>query len=278
MDNFAPDAPNVWDAIAQGVHANAATQGASSFVASKSVLTLVKIIAILTIPASLAVYLITKNNTVLPTNTITPSPINIQNKIIIDSLKVALPATLKLEKMTGGKSAQTATYKHSQPLIKSIETGINYNNVQPLINDEITTTLNTELKNTKPLTIELTPNLSEVNDVDSVVFIEPEMVNNLLDNNIGSIKDFPNVFSPNNDGINDKYVINIEGEKLYNLKIYNENNELLFESNDKNNNWDGINQRNGQLCVAGTYYGVLVYKVSNEGKSKTIMTQIKLIR
>jgi gliding motility-associated-like protein len=88
----------------------------------------------------------------------------------------------------------------------------------------------------------------------------------------------PNVLTPNGDGINDKFVIPIEGEKLFNFKIYNHNNELIFESNDKNNSWDGTNQKNGQQCSSGVYYGVLLYNLVNNEKNKTIMTKIKLIR
>ena len=70
----------------------------------------------------------------------------------------------------------------------------------------------------------------------------------------------------------------MEGEKSYNLKIYTVNNEIIFESNDKNNTWDGINQKNGQVCPSSVYYGFLTYKLPNDEKPKTILTKIKLIR
>jgi gliding motility-associated-like protein len=96
--------------------------------------------------------------------------------------------------------------------------------------------------------------------------------------NEAGIRVFPNVFTPNNDGIDDKYVIDLEGEKFYNLKIYNYNNELVFESNDKNNNWDGLNYKNGQACNSGTYFGIFEFKLTNEDKISRRMTKIKLIR
>jgi gliding motility-associated-like protein len=86
------------------------------------------------------------------------------------------------------------------------------------------------------------------------------------------------VLTPNNDGLNDRYVIEIEGEKLFNLKIYNFNNELVFESNDKNFTWDGVSQKTGQACNSGIYYGVLNFKFINNDKLQTQMTKIKLIR
>ncbi len=49
----------------------------------------------------------------------------------------------------------------------------------------------------------------------------------------------PNVFSPNGDGLNES--INIHGFCIatYNLKIFNRWGEVIFETSDKTNGWDG---------------------------------------
>lgn len=63
---------------------------------------------------------------------------------------------------------------------------------------------------------------------------------------------FPNVITPNNDGINDKFVIqHLDGYKSNKLVIYNRWGKKIFEKADYNNSWD---------CdggADGTYYFVL---------------------
>jgi len=64
----------------------------------------------------------------------------------------------------------------------------------------------------------------------------------------------PNVFTPNGDIFNSRFVIEIWGSTLYDLTIYNRWGQQLFHSNDKNKCWDGIDQSNGKLCPDGAYY------------------------
>ncbi|HIF14520.1 MAG TPA: gliding motility-associated C-terminal domain-containing protein [Bacteroidetes bacterium] len=69
--------------------------------------------------------------------------------------------------------------------------------------------------------------------------------------------DFPQAFSPNGDNISD--VIKPRGwglESLEEFKVYNRWGELLFETNDLNNAWDGDYNKKPQ--PNGTY----VYFVS----------------
>lgn len=70
-----------------------------------------------------------------------------------------------------------------------------------------------------------------------------------------------NVFSPGADGSNDHYVIEIENEVKYHLLIMDGNGNKIFESEDKNNTWDGRNMFTGEECAAGSYVMVFVYKI-----------------
>lgn len=78
----------------------------------------------------------------------------------------------------------------------------------------------------------------------------------------------PNVFSPNGDGINDKYDIGIRNEELYHLAITDRNGNIVFESLDKENTWDGRNQFTGAECPASSYRMVFVYKIRGFGEQK----------
>jgi gliding motility-associated-like protein len=77
----------------------------------------------------------------------------------------------------------------------------------------------------------------------------------------------PNVFTPNNDGYNDEFVITIENELLYDLKITDAKGNVVFESRDKNKHWNGTNQRNGEACEPGVY--VLAFGYQLKGMSET---------
>ncbi|MFT4756986.1 MAG: gliding motility-associated-like protein [Vicingaceae bacterium] len=62
---------------------------------------------------------------------------------------------------------------------------------------------------------------------------------------------FPNAFTPDQDGSNDKFgAVGINVEK-YELKIFNRWGELLFESNNITHKWDGTH--NGTAVAVGVY-------------------------
>lgn len=62
----------------------------------------------------------------------------------------------------------------------------------------------------------------------------------------------PNVFTPNGDGVNDVFFITSSGLTDFNLFIVNRWGELVFETNDPNQAWDGT--VNGNKCSDGVYF------------------------
>ena len=73
----------------------------------------------------------------------------------------------------------------------------------------------------------------------------------------------PTVFSPNGDGINDNFVpqISIYSPSNYELYIYNRWGQLIFETNNPNEAWDGLD-RSGNSVQEDVY----VYKLIVEGE------------
>ncbi|MFB6455099.1 PKD domain-containing protein [Chitinophaga sp. Hz27] len=67
--------------------------------------------------------------------------------------------------------------------------------------------------------------------------------------------DVPNAFSPNNDGINDVFLVKAFGVSKFNLKIYSRWGKLLFESTDYRKGWDG--RFNGAAMPMDAYAYVL---------------------
>jgi gliding motility-associated-like protein len=87
-----------------------------------------------------------------------------------------------------------------------------------------------------------------------------------------------NAITPNNDGENDRMIIEIENESLYELKIYDAENNLVFESNNKDKTWDGLDMRSGQIGEVGQYQYVFKYQYKNSEKVHTTKGVILLNR
>lgn len=70
--------------------------------------------------------------------------------------------------------------------------------------------------------------------------------------------EMPNVFTPNGDGVNDTYhPLTIQGVNDYRLYILNQWGEIVFETSDANQGWDG--QFNNNNCSSGTYFWRVAY-------------------
>lgn len=286
MENFAPEAPNIWAGIEQGVQANTAANTASitKTISSKLIITIAKITTIIAIPTGIFTYFTFNEKGTKIENKSIESTISVPSAIKTDEIKASKTASIKTLKPTTSFKILDKISKAS--LVSKPHEKINNINESATSKSSIVLSTSEVLKDEKDEIISPL-NHTETNNYNEEILVKKEVENIeenetkgeiiVTENAIG-LRTIPNVFTPNNDGIDDKYVIDLEGEKYYNLKIYNYNNELVFESNDKNNNWDGINFKNGQLCNSGIYYGILDYKISKEEKNITRMTKIKLIR
>ena len=92
----------------------------------------------------------------------------------------------------------------------------------------------------------------------------------------GATLTVPNVFTPNNDRVNDCFVV--EGTKIreFNIKILSRTGKVLFESNDINQSWDG-KDLNGNDMITGNYV-VIVTAKGNDGKQFEEKKIVNLIR
>ncbi|MCR9172154.1 MAG: gliding motility-associated C-terminal domain-containing protein [bacterium] len=75
--------------------------------------------------------------------------------------------------------------------------------------------------------------------------------------------DMPNVFTPNEDNLNDRFIPRwYGGECQPTLKIFNRWGNLITETTDMINGWDGT--LNEKSCVEGVYFWTLEYTDSSE--------------
>jgi gliding motility-associated-like protein len=86
---------------------------------------------------------------------------------------------------------------------------------------------------------------------------------------------FPNIFTPNGDGLNEKF--KYEGHvkfDLFSLKIYNRFGQVVFKTEDSKESWDG--DFNGFYAEQGIYFYVL--KASSECTNVQLKGDITLLR
>jgi gliding motility-associated-like protein len=81
--------------------------------------------------------------------------------------------------------------------------------------------------------------------------------------NTGHVKEVPNTFTPNNDGVNDRfYFSNLPGCDAYEFKIYDRWGLLIFSSDGHHNFWDG-RTTSGEIVSDGIFF----YIVTQQEKS-----------
>jgi gliding motility-associated-like protein len=73
----------------------------------------------------------------------------------------------------------------------------------------------------------------------------------------GSIDHLPNVFSPDGDGINDELFISASHIKDFQITVFDSKNNVVYQSNDVNFRWNGIDIKSGLPAPAGSYYYII---------------------
>lgn len=73
----------------------------------------------------------------------------------------------------------------------------------------------------------------------------------------------PNAFSPNNDARNDLFVIKGDGLSSYRLRIFSRRGQMVFQSDNQNNSWNGSHLDTGTKVPAGIYIYDLRVEDSN---------------
>jgi gliding motility-associated-like protein len=86
----------------------------------------------------------------------------------------------------------------------------------------------------------------------------------------------PNVFTPNDDGFNDLFIVDvIKNITSINILIFNRWGENIFQSNNLNFAWDG--QLKNQKCPEGVYFWVVQY-VDINGDKHDLSGTVTLLR
>jgi gliding motility-associated-like protein len=86
----------------------------------------------------------------------------------------------------------------------------------------------------------------------------------------------PNVFTPNNDGLNDAFMPKFTGVSELTCNIYNRWGEIVYTWNTLNGYWNGIT-KNGGVAPDGTYYYVMILKAM-DGTTHREKGYVELLR
>ena len=73
---------------------------------------------------------------------------------------------------------------------------------------------------------------------------------------VPTMEPIPNVFTPNNDGVNDIFKVNYKGTEEFSLQIFDRWGKLVYETKNPSEGWNGI-LPNGQEASEGTYFYII---------------------
>lgn len=91
-----------------------------------------------------------------------------------------------------------------------------------------------------------------------------------------TLGDLPNVFTPNGDGNNDVLFIESEGLEDFTIVILDAKQKVVFESNDPNFKWNGVDKY-GNTVTAGSYGYYIIARDKNGNKvNKFVALDVRL--
>lgn len=86
-----------------------------------------------------------------------------------------------------------------------------------------------------------------------------------------------NVFSPNNDGINDLFFLETKDLKDFSITIINEKNVIVYISDNPNFKWDGTDYKTGEMVPNGNY-GYIVFAFDAAKNPVKLFNSLKISR
>ena len=92
---------------------------------------------------------------------------------------------------------------------------------------------------------------------------------------------FPNIFTPNNDGINDYlFIKNAEelNESTFSIVVIDERNNEVYASADPNFRWNGYSERRGEMLSAGNYIAIITCKDKDGRQMKPVMRRFTIAK
>ncbi len=261
-----PVRPELWNAVASSISAPSASAiGSTIFSSSKLIIASISLLTI-----GVFTYYITTDTTPQKTldsssQTIKKSSIEVMNQ---DKRNEKTASDIyNIKKINSINQHDLSNQTNFSPVVDLLNTPIItpavFNSNTPVL-DNYSTELGT---NTIEQKLSQTPISSPL----------VEETNQTINNNETTDHQFvlTNVFTPNNDGSNDKFEIKGLSLTDFSLVIINSKNETIFQTTENDFSWDGHLQ-NGDLAPSGNYIYYIVGKTFAK-KDYTKISQLTII-
>ncbi len=261
-----PVRPELWNAVSSSISASSTPAvGSTIFSTSKLIIASVSLITI----GSFTYYLSTDSTpqkTFDSSQKINKSSLEVMNQA---SRKEKKPADIyKIKKINSNKQLDFSNKTNELPVVDFPNS--------PIINTVVSNSNNPVLENHSS---ELASNFIEQKPIHTPISTSLiiEETNQSINNIETSDHQFilPNVFTPNNDGSNDKFEIKGLSLTDFSLVIINSKNETIFQTTEIDFSWDGRLQ-NGDLAPSGNYIYYIVGKTKSK-KEYTKISQLSII-
>lgn len=207
--------------------------------------------------------------------------------IVTQNGTLLLEAKLKESSIFSQKLKVFSKQNH-KIIIQSIDKNSHFVEISPKPNGFVNWEINGQKYPQSELVLNLDPNVpyvikSVINDVNCGEIVKTEKYQWKNQDVIKTVRQkeifIPNIFTPNNDGVNDLYHIDMPQTITFSLLIFDkEGNELVFSTNNQQDTWDGINDKNNVNCEDGTYLVKLIYQLETDEKPTTKNYYITLKR
>ena len=263
--------PALWNSIASKIAVPAAT----SAVVGKTVLS--KIIIGSSIAAAVAIggyiFLTPSENTTTPTK-----------ETVVPKEQVSKSNTSKafVEVEEAVVASQNKTKAVSSKNTENKEVTVNNELIPTHSNEhggEVVTTIRTETTEEIITTIKHSPDApaeKSVSKTTKTTRQELQREKQKSDQEDNSIENLPNVFTPNNDGSNDYFSIQSSGVKDFSIVVMDNQNSVVFKSDDANFKWNGVDLKGDQVPEGNYIYYITGYNA--KGKVITKYSALKVVR
>lgn len=263
--------PALWNSIASKIAIPAAT----STVVGKTVLS--KIIIGSSIVAAVAIggyaFLTPSENTSTPTK-----------ETVVPKEQVSKSNTPKsfVDAEDAVVASKNSIKSVSNKIIDNQEVTVN-NELMPTHSNEhggeVVTTIRTETTEEIITTIKHSPDApaeKSVSKTTKTTRQELQKEKQKSDQEDNTIENLPNVFTPNNDGSNDYFSIQSSGVKDFSIVVMDNQNSVVFKSDDANFKWNGVDLKGDQVPEGNYIYYITGYNA--KGKVITKYSALKVVR
>jgi gliding motility-associated-like protein len=261
-----PVRPELWNAVASSISASSASAlGSTIFSSSKLIIASVSLLITI---GGFTYYLSTDSTpqkTFDSSQKINESSLEVMNQ---PSRKDKTSADIyNIKKINSNNQLDFSNQSYELPVVDFTNS--------PIINTVVSNSNNPVLENHS---LELASNIIEQKPNQTPVstpLIEEtnQSINNIETTDYQFV--LPNVFTPNNDGSNDKFEIKGLSLTDFSLVIINSKNETIFQTTENDFSWDGHLQ-NGDLAPSGNYIYYIVGKTFAK-KDYTKISQLTII-